>query len=124
MKEKDLKKICLEVKKHLEKGEIEEAKEAIQKIFDEYSDSPIPHNLLGILWEKKGCHAKAMRHFRAAWALDPSYIPARCNLEKYESIFPEGNFAYTEDDCPDEIKPKKYRVFFDAKGMKHETVRS
>ena len=45
--------------------------------------SAIPHNLMGILMEKENNHVLAMKHFRAAYALDPTYIPARYNMEQY-----------------------------------------
>ena len=36
-----------------------------------------PHNLMGIIVESRNDHVQAMKHFRAAWALDPTYRPAR-----------------------------------------------
>lgn len=64
--------------------------------------APQPHNLMGILLETMGNHSGAMRHFRAAWALDPAYLPARYNLDRYASFYPTGGgCAYDESDCPD-----------------------
>ena len=40
-----------------------------------------PHNLMGIIAESRNDHVQAMKHFRAAWALDPTYRPARINME-------------------------------------------
>jgi tetratricopeptide (TPR) repeat protein len=45
-------------------------------------DAPEPHNLLGILSEMKGDDGNARRHYRAAYALDPTYSPACRNLER------------------------------------------
>ena len=45
-------------------------------------DAPEPHNLLGILAELKGDDSVARRHYRAAYALDPTYKPACRNLER------------------------------------------
>ena len=52
-------------------------------------DFPQPHNLLGIYFELSGDVDRARRHYRAAYALDPTYTPALGNLERlcltYES---------------------------------------
>ncbi len=45
-------------------------------------DAPEPHNLLGILCEMKSDDNGARRHYRAAYALDPTYKPACRNLER------------------------------------------
>lgn len=45
-------------------------------------DAPEPHNLLGILAELKGDDSVARKHYRAAYALDPTYKPACRNLER------------------------------------------
>jgi hypothetical protein len=45
-------------------------------------DAPEPHNLLGVLYEMKGDDDAARRHYRAAYALDPAYKPACCNIER------------------------------------------
>ena len=50
----------------------------------------IPHNLMGILLEKESNHVLAMKHFRAAYALDPTYVPARYNMEQYAQMYPTG----------------------------------
>ena len=41
-----------------------------------------PHNLLGIFFEMKGDDNNARKHYRAAYALDPTYKPACRNLER------------------------------------------
>ncbi len=45
-------------------------------------DAPEPHNLLGILYELTGDDAAARQHYRAAYALDPTYKPSCRNLER------------------------------------------
>lgn len=42
--------------------------------------APQPHNLFGILLEYKGDRLRAMKHYRAATDLDPTYMPAKNNL--------------------------------------------
>lgn len=41
-----------------------------------------PHNLLGILSELKGDDIAARKHYRAAYALNPTYKPSCRNLER------------------------------------------
>ncbi len=48
-------------------------------------DKPEPHNLLGVIAEYKGDIERAQKHYRAALALDPTYTPARANLERSAS---------------------------------------
>lgn len=45
-------------------------------------DAPEPHNLLGILYELMGDDGAARQHYRAAYALDPTYKPSCRNLER------------------------------------------
>ena len=52
-------------------------------------DAPEPHNLLGILAEINGDDGKARKHYRAAYALDPTYKPACRNLERLVDFFEE-----------------------------------
>lgn len=58
----------------------------------------------------------AMKHFRAAWALDPTYLPARQNMD---SFYPSDKWAYNESDCPQEKKNDKYKVEYDTHGIGH-----
>lgn len=79
----------------------QKCKNRICEMMGKYPSAPEPHNLLGIIMEIRGDHFNAMKHFRAACALDPSYLPATYNLNKCSSIFCNyGNFAYDENDCP------------------------
>ena len=81
-----------------------------------------PHNLMGIIAESRNDHVQAMKHFRAAWALDPTYRPARINMERYGSF--SGQMprpVYDETECapaPAESRPA-YRIEYDAKGIGH-----
>jgi len=45
-------------------------------------DAPEPHNLLGIYYEMTGDFQAARKHYRAGYALDPSYKPCCRNLER------------------------------------------
>ena len=71
--------------------------------------SAVPHNLMGLLLEKKRKHEDAMKHFRAANALDPAYAPSRWNLEGYAEFYKTRADAYTPGDCDFEHLPKPYK---------------
>lgn len=81
-----------------------------------------PHNLMGIIAESRNDHVQAMKHFRAAWALDPTYLPARINMERYGSFsgqMPRPVYDETEcAPCPAE-NHRAYRIEYDAKGIGH-----
>lgn len=53
--------------------------------------APQPHNLLGILLEYRGDKLRAMKHYRAATDLDPTYMPAKNNLYRAGCAFPDNN---------------------------------
>ncbi|MCI6375601.1 MAG: hypothetical protein MR821_09945 [Clostridiales bacterium] len=81
-----------------------------------------PHNLMGIVSESRGNHVQAMKHFRAAWALDPTFLPARVNMERYGSFsgqMPRPVYDETEcTPCPAESR-RAYRIEYDENGIGH-----
>lgn len=81
-----------------------------------------PHNLMGIIAESRNDHVQAMKHFRAAWALDPTYRPARINMERYGSFsgqMPRPVYDETEcAPCPAQSRPA-YRIEVDKHGISH-----
>lgn len=96
----ELNKLSSSVKKYIENGEYENAQKIICEAMCEYPDAPQPHNLFGILMEEEGNHVRAMKHFRASWDLDPTYLPARHNLMDYGTFCSHPKkFAYSEIDC-------------------------
>lgn len=83
----------------IENREYEKCAREIREAMARNPHSAIPHNLMGILLETEQNHILAMKHFRAAYGLDPTYIPARVNMEKYGQNSSERKCAYTEEDC-------------------------
>ena len=61
----------------------EQCEKEIETAMAENPHCAIPHNLMGILLEKESNHVLAMKHFRAAYALDPTYVPPRYNIRLY-----------------------------------------
>lgn len=119
-KAEELNRLCMKVKELVSLRDYEKCESLIRSAMGNYPHAPQPHNLIGILLEKKGDHLTAMKHFRAAWALDPTYIPARQNLDCYGTFFSSGKCAYDESDCEVEEKAGKqsnYIVEYDAHGV-------
>ena len=81
-----------------------------------------PHNLMGIIAESRNDHVQAMKHFRAAWALDPTFLPARINMERYGSF--SGQMprpVYDETECAPSSAENRpaYRIEYDKHGIGH-----
>lgn len=106
----DMEKLCALVKKCVGLREFDKCYDEVCAAMAKYPDLPNPHNLLGIILEKKGRHPDAMRHFRAAWALDPTYLPARYNLEVYGTFFSTGDCAYNIEDCEKHNKKNWFNI--------------
>lgn len=87
----------------------------LKEIEGAMSDRPheaVPHNLMGILMETQKQHDLAMKHFRAAYALNPAYIPARYNMELCGQSYISGEMAFVEKDCP--VKnTKMFKIVYD-----------
>lgn len=95
----ELLSLCVSVRKLTEEKKHEQCREMIAKAIGRYPHAPEPHNLLGVLLEKEGDHIAAMKHFRAAWALDPTYIPVRHNLDLFASFYAKSKCAFDISDC-------------------------
>ena len=119
-KAEELSKLCVTVRELISLQDYEKCESLIRSAMGKYLHAPELHNLIGILLEKKGDHLTAMKHFRAAWALDPTYIPARQNLDCYGTFYSSGKCAYDESDCEVEEKAGKqnnYKVEYDTHGV-------
>ena len=99
--------LCMKVKKYIEEKDWDSCMELIPRYMERYPNSAVPHNLLGIVLESQGHHPDAMRHFRAAWSLDPTFLPASQNIDAYSLYDSEKDVkpAYTVDDCLPERQP-------------------
>lgn len=95
-----LDELCNSIKELVLEKDYKNCERIIYKAMEEFPHAPHPHNLLGIVLEKKGEHLMAMKHFRAAWALDPTYSPANHNLEFYGTFLSRGACAFNESDIP------------------------
>ena len=114
----DLSELCISIRSLVASREYDKCSDLICKAMELYPCAPQPHNLLGVVLEKTGNHALAMKHFRAAWALDPTYDPAGQNLSTYGTFYSRGRVAYDESDCQEE-KTGFCEVEYDGRGIGH-----
>jgi tetratricopeptide (TPR) repeat protein len=96
-------KFCVYIKEashKLHNNKLEESYKIILKALKENPDAPEPQNLLGIFCELNGNSELARKHYRAAYALDPTYLPASENLERLCTLFSSRyipiNFGYKQ----------------------------
>ena len=116
---KELSMLCKEVRNLVASGEYDACRGLICQAMQNYPDAPQPHNLLGVVLEKGGDHALAMKHFRAASALDPTYGPASQNLMLYGTFYTLGREAYDESDCREDREPSGGRIEYGRNGVGH-----
>lgn len=108
------------VKELIKDKKYEQCEEYIGKVIGKYPHSPEPHNLMGILFEKQNDHENAMKHFRVAWDLDSTYLPARYNIENFGDFFSKSKkFIYDETDIELEYKQELCKVKYDSYGVGH-----
>lgn len=107
-------------KKALKEGDFSLAEESIKKSMNESPHSPITHNLYGILEELLKEDNLAHKHYRAAYALDPTYKPAIRNLERI-SAYDDRTRKTSIDfgDVPEEEEDDLYVVEYDEKHVGH-----
>ncbi len=105
----------------LKANNLSESERLLEVAIGKYPHDPEPHNLYGILFEKRFDHNMAMKHFRAAWDLDPTYLPARHNLEHYGTFVSRGQCAYVDSDCAQEENDSAddYKIVYDAHDIGH-----
>lgn len=95
----ELNELVKRIKTMTETGCWEGAVHDIALHMGKFPHSPIPHNLMGIILEYEGEHANAMKHFRAAFDLDPTYRPAKENMNSYSQCGCQYKAIFEEKDC-------------------------
>ncbi len=110
--------LCVAVRALIVGGEFGRSEAMIRQAMAEYPHAPEPHNLMGIQLENEEDHIAAMKHFRAAWALDPTYTPARFNIYQYADVLGGSRRdAYVQDDCPQEQGKPLYETEYNSSGI-------
>ena len=93
--------LCRQARKLIRRGETLQLREMLCKAMADCPDAAQPHNLMGILLESQGDIPGAMRHYRAACALDPTYRPASYNLDRLGNLFgDQGASPAYDEGCP------------------------
>ena len=110
--------LCANVRALASSGQYDTCIALICNAMQAFPSAPQPHNLMGVLMEKTGDHPLAMKHFRAASALDPTYHPASQNLMTYGTFCSDGTVAYDECDCR-ETEDSACRIEYDGRGIGH-----
>ncbi|WP_313344100.1 tetratricopeptide repeat protein [Sedimentibacter sp.] len=87
LKSEKFKKLINEATEKLRNDSFDESYKIIKNALCENPDAPEPHNLLGLWYEKNRNYDLARKHYRAAYALDPTYKSATVNLERVCTMF-------------------------------------
>lgn len=114
----ELKELCEKVRNLIKEESLTEAELAIAQGMGQFPDAAIPHNLMGIVKEIKNDRVAAMKHFRAAYALDPSDKSIRANIDHLCSFRPTGKKLLFGDEEA-EKETERYVVEYDAQGVGH-----
>lgn len=70
------------------------AQETVRRAMSTDPSQPESYNLLGALLEIKGDYLEALKFYRAALDIDPTYTPARENLDRAASWHKFGNIDF------------------------------
>jgi DNA-binding response OmpR family regulator len=72
-------------KRHITDLHFDTARESVRKAIATDPSQPEAYNLLAVLYEIEGDRVEAQKFYRAALDIDPTYRPARANLERTTS---------------------------------------
>jgi hypothetical protein len=106
--EEELGELIGQVKEMIAHREFDACEALLATAMFQSPHSAVPHNLMGLLLEHKRRHEDAMRHFRAANALNPAYEPSRWNLEGFAAFYRTRTEAYSVGDCDFDHLPRPY----------------
>lgn len=107
-------------KKALKAGDYIFAEENIKKAMIENPHSPSVHNLYGILEELLKEDNLAHKHYRAAYALDPTYKPASRNLERITAFEVRNSKKHIDfGDEPEDEEDTIYIIEYDQNHVGH-----
>ena len=102
-------------------GDFPLAEANIKQAMAENPHSPVVHNLYGILEELLKEDNLAHRHYRAAYALDPTYQPAIKNLERISTSEERARKQPIDfgDETADDDEESLYVVEYDSHHVGH-----
>lgn len=103
----DFTRLINEATNELRSYEMEKSYQRIMEALTANPNAPEPHNLLGIWYEIKNDSNLARKHYRAAYALDPSFKPASRNLERVCTLFSSDRSSIDYGDSSPESSSKE-----------------
>ena len=106
--EEELPSLITQAKTMIETSAFGECEALLSAAMFQSPHSAVPHNLMGLLLETEQRHEDAMKHFRAANALDPAYAPSRWNLEGFSEFYRSRKEAFFSSDCDFDHLPRPY----------------
>ncbi len=118
----ELQNLCLHINEMVherKEGYINIAKEEICQAMAKYPDACEPHNLMGIIKVIENDKVGAMKHFRAAYALDPVNVYVRKNIDILCAFRGRISGLLFGDEDIAVKKEKKYFVEYDSHGIGH-----
>jgi Flp pilus assembly protein TadD len=83
-------------KRHVTDRDLERAKAVAQRALGVDPGKPDAYNLLGAFLECRGEWVEAQKYYRAALEIDPSYRPAKANLNRTASLHRTGTIQIGE----------------------------
>lgn len=98
MEDKYVTFICT-LKRLIQDKEFKECEVLLSSLMFQNPHDAVPHNLMGLVCEYQGNHVLAMKHFRAAYALDPTYTPSSWNMEYYGRYNEHKHCAFLTVEC-------------------------
>ena len=104
MESEEMLRLCSQVREDLRKQNYKQCTEEICYAMYLHPSAPEPHNLFGLLLEAQRNHIGAMRHFRVAQDLDPTYRPAMENMmdfARFDLHRPKCRFTFADCDEQD-----------------------
>jgi DNA-binding response OmpR family regulator len=84
-------------KRYVSDRNFPEAREITRKAIAMDPAQPVAYNLLGALLEIKGDNHEALKFYRAATDIDPSYKPALANIDRLTSWYKLGGIDFGSD---------------------------
>jgi len=120
---KEVKALCQKVRALYVKERYDDCIVLIKEGMSRFPNAAEPQNLMGIIYEVLGNHRMAMKHFRAAVALDGTYAPARENLEVFGHLEETGDPVFEAPEG-DGYGENPYVVRFDERGVGHVVRRT
>ncbi len=96
-----------QTKELIDERKFKECKALICTAMFKHPHDAVPHNLMGLSLKNEDSHVDDVKHFRAAYALDPTYRPSSWNLECFGSFTMQHPCAYFTSGCESHIEKEQ-----------------